>query len=413
MTTTQQLIADYNAYKFYETLEIQTRTGDATYSGTWIDVTSYLNDSDPVITKKLDFDNFGFGEFFSGSLDLTLDNRQSKFSDIDDIYSLFYDTYSRNYAKIRYKAGYYDTDGTTKINEVVFNGLINEDDFETNLQTGEIPLTAIDYAGYLQYVNIPDATFTGSDTYKNVVSDLMALGNISLFITHSAGNINPDFNLTFDDTSQFNNRTVFEVLTDITTKANSVWYIDESDNIIVANRDTAAGTPFEFIGGYYSGSDTNIINIERVKNRFNIINSCKFENSTLSEVDSATAAELSKNGVHIFELGGDDITNATTANSICQIIRTDTQTPKDKEIVTTVYMPNVLAFKDPVTISYQQAVQPSSKPLIWNADTNFNDGYFWNTLSIYSGITTDITYKYWGFEHTPRQGTTQHFLLEE
>ena len=413
MTTTQQLIEAYSHYKFYETLEIQVRTGESSYSGTWIDVTEDLADSAPLITRKLDFEQFGFGEFFSGSLELTLDNRLGKYGDTDELYSIFFDAYSRAYSLIRYKAGYYDTDGTTKINETVFTGLINEDDFVTDLQTGQIPFTALDYAGFLQYVVIPEGTFTGSDTYSNVVSDLMALGNISLYITHSGANINPDFDLTFDDTSEFNNRTVFDVLTDITKKANSVWWIDTSDNIIVSNRAANAGTAFEFIGGYYSGNDTNIIEIERIKNRFNLINIAKYSNDSGEFVDSASSQDLNKDGAHLFEISGNDLTNTTTINSVISNIRSDSQFPKNKEIVTSVYMPNVIDFKDPVTINYQQGVKPSNNPFWFNGTTDWNAGYKWNTREIQETIDTNITYKYWGFEHDPRNGVTRHFLLEE
>lgn len=411
--TTQTLIEKYDSYKFYETLEIQTRTGESTYSGSWVDVSEFLNDSNPIITKRLDFENFGLGQFFSGSLDITLDNRTGKFSDVNELYSMFFATYTRSYSKVRYKAGYYDTDGTTKIDETVFTGLINEDDFVTDLQTGQLPMTAIDYAGYLQYEIIPDGTFTGSATYTSIVSTLFGLGNISLHITHTGGNINPDFNLTFDDTSVFNGRTVFDVLTDVTIKSNSVWYIDDSDNIIVSDRSVKAGTSFEFKGGYYGAQDTNILSIKRVKSRYNLINFSKYTNVNSTYLNAGTDAELKRDGVHIFELNGDDITNGTTIQSVLGNIRESGSTPPDRLVVESVFMPNVLSFLDPATVSYQQAVQPFDTQLVWNADTYLNDVYHWGTKVINDGISDQIQYKYFGFEHNPRDARTNHFLVEE
>ena len=410
--TTKTLLQKYDSLKFWETLEIKRRSADSTYDAAWLDITSYLMDSSPTITRKLDFDGFGFGEFFSGSAQFMLDNASGAFNDEDTLYSLFYGYYARDFTQVRYKAGYYDTDGTTKIDETVFTGLLIVDEFVSNLTDGQISVTAIDMAGYLQYVQVPAAKFSAAQTYTQIVETLFGLGNIATFITHSGGNINPAFNLTFDAPAAFNGKTVFEILVDITRKANSVFYLDSSNNIIVEDRAVNAGTNFEFIGGYYGNKDTNIVEIVKAKDRYNMINSVGYVNTTLNELVSDAEASLTKWGLHKFEFSGDDITNSTTANSVCQIVKEAGKTPKARYMVTTVYQPNVINFLGPCTISYNNQVKPSSNPLIWNAATYFNNGYFWNTVPLNVQISNNINFKYFGFEHRVRDGLTVNFLVE-
>lgn len=411
--TTQSITTKYDNLDFYETLEIQLRTADATYTGSWVDVSDYLLESSPVIERKLDFDGFGFGEFFFGTLELNIDNSSGYFNDIDYLYSVFFGSYSRNLSRVRYKAGYYDRDGN-KIDETAFEGLLIDDEFYTSLETGEASVIATDYAAYMKSVIIPDGTFSGSDTYKNIVADLVDLGNIQTYITYSAGNINPDFNLTFDDTSVFNGSSVFDVLTDITQKSNSVFYLDSSNNLIVADRSINAGTAFEFIGGYYGSKDTNIIGRpERARDRYNMVNSAIIENDSINVIYSDSQSNLNLYGLHQIDLSTDSITNSTTASSVCQIIVNDGKLPKERYSVPTVYLPNVLDFKDPCTISWNAFVEPSSNPLIWNGNTYINSGYLWNTKPLATQIENNVNFKYYGYQHRIRDCITNHYLVEE
>jgi len=282
----------------------------------------------------------------------------------------------------------------------------------SNLTDGKISVTAIDMAGYLQYVQVPALTFSAAQTYKEIVTTLFGLGNISTFITHSGGNINPDFDLTFNAPAEFNGKNVFAVMVDITRKSNSVFYLDSSNNIIVKDRAVNAGTAFEFVGGYYGTNSTNIVEIVQSKDRYNMINSTAYKNTTLNELVSDASSALTKWGLHKFEFSGNDITSSTTANSICQIVNADGKTPKKRYTVTTVYQPNVIDFLDPCTISYNNQVKPSSNPLIWNGGTYINSGYFWNTIPLNVAISSNVNFKYFGFNHMVRNGLTQHYLVE-
>lgn len=143
-TTTQEVIANNSRLKVYETLEIKRRYSSG-FEADWLDISSYILFANATnVSQLLDFESFGYGQFKTGTASFTLDNSQGTFNNELDLYSLFSATISRHYTKVRYKAGYRNEDGV-KIDEVVFQGLINGKTIDNNFETGEITFNVLAY----------------------------------------------------------------------------------------------------------------------------------------------------------------------------------------------------------------------------------------------------------------------------
>jgi hypothetical protein len=160
MTTTQEIIAQQAKLDFYENLYIK-RIISAIYEPDWLDITKYLLfASASAITKKLDFNIYGYSQKTTDSAKFSLDNNDGAFNRAGQVYSLFVSADKRHYTKIKYVAGYKDADGV-KITENIFEGLINEKTISSNFNTGIIDLEALAYDIVLAETTI--VTFTPTD----------------------------------------------------------------------------------------------------------------------------------------------------------------------------------------------------------------------------------------------------------
>ena len=407
--TTKEQIDKRARLVSYENIYIKRRYPEG-YESSWLDVTKYLLDSSVTIEKKLDFEDFGYGEFKTSNAEFTVNNLKGEWNNEADIYSMFFDTISRHYTKVLYKAGYYDDDNV-KIDETVFNGLINQKSFSLNFGTGELNFTA--YNVQSAFGERTTGGLTGSDTFKNLIPELFD-SFITEHVTYNAAKINPETDISFDSFVPFSDRIMSDILTDICKKANSVWYVDDDLELVIKSRNMIAGTPHLFLGGYRGDRGVNILDVESYENGYtNIINQVKYTSGSNEYQYSADSANLDKYGTNKLELSGEDLTNTTTISNLCTNIITKAQTPKLRVVLTTVYMPNVIGLLEECQIDYSSKVRSFINfPLLWINRDNINDGkyisYFENRLI----IKPETEFVYFGFQHDVKGGITRHYLME-
>ena len=417
MTTTLQMLQKSARLKVYEDLEIKRRY-NGTYEAAWFSISAYLNATNATkISQKLDFESFGYGQFKTGSGTFNVDNSQGKFNDEIDLYSLWNNADSRHYTKIRYKAGYRD-ENSAKIDETVFEGLLNEKTIIPNYNTGDLTFVALAYESITNERTVAESVMTASMTAKEVIEEIMQDTTITDFITYSAGNINPGTNITFDNAIQFEKRKVADVLTDIAKKTNSVWYIDGSQNLIFRSRTVNVVTAFAFTGGSRQNRNCNILDdgiVQYDPGYSRIINQVKYTSGAVTYVRSAAADNLARYGTNELPLSGEDITSSATISALSDDIIGDNFLPLVTVVVRTYYMPNVIEFLDPATIDFRPklASRLNISLLIFNSRTYFNNGYFFQKYINRLILTTDYSYKYYGFEHDVVAGYTDHFLVRQ
>jgi len=483
--TTESLINQKASFKRYENLYIK-RAFSGTYETDWFDVTeTLLLASISDVSKYLDFDDYAYGQIKTGQAKFTVNNQGGKWERAGTIYSYFRDSDARNRAKVLYKAGYYDVDGSTKINEEVFEGLLNEktvtNDFNgstvsfealayeqifSELTLTSVPLTnvstmttasAIANSGDSRiYLTSTSSVFVGNyikipntDEYKITDVDVDATGsfirvnpsltatvaigtgivkqnyNTSItsfagylcnndFVTYDAAKIDPYFDYTIDNVKSYQDQKYSDIFTDIAKKSSSVWYLDNNNKLNIRNKtaDSSLST-FEFVGGSAQTRNNNILmdGIVLYDDGYNrIINQVTYEND-LFEI-TQTESTIETYGASPIKFDGEDITNWTTANSVCLIVLEQESAPKKKIKLKSQYMPNVIDFFQKCTIDYKPALRPMPVlGLVWNSNTYFNSDYYWHIYEKQQLIESSEIYKYYGYEHNLSEGTTTHYLL--
>lgn len=409
--TTLELIQTKSRLKTYEKIEMKRRY-PAGYESAWTDLSAYLLDaSDVKVSSKMDFDSFGYGEFKTSNIIFTMDNTQGYFENENALYSYFSNTLTRHYTKVRYSAGYYDSNND-RVDEVVFTGLINEKEINKNFMKGTVQFSALS----LNQILYETFTQGGSLGASNYFTDIVAAiaGQMTTFINYSAGNINPSIDIYIDTPSFYENKPISEVLTYLCQRANSAWYIDSNDNLIVRDRTLNANTPFQFIGGAGQKYSTNILSIEFYDEGFTkMINTVIYKTNQTYQVTSANDI-LSRYGTMALDFDSEDITNATTIQALSEAIIAEWEMPRRRIILTTVYMPNILNYFDRCTIEYKPRLKTfNNKPTLnWNAGESFNDGKYWGIFANQIVIKNDRYYSYYGYEHDISKGITRHYLVE-
>lgn len=416
MTTTLEILQKKARLKVYESLEIKRRYSDG-YEADWLDITSYLrSDNAPTVSQKLDFESFGYGQFKTGSASFAVDNLQGAFNDEADFYSLFVNSMGRHYTKVQYKAGYKD-ENDVNIDEVTFQGLINEKTITLDINSGTFTFTAMAYESIMSERTIPTSVMNTNLTAKQVIAIIMADTTITSYINYVAGNINPGNDITFDNPIIFEGANVADALSNICQKTSSVWYIDSNQNLIVRSREVNAITPFAFVGGAQSGRECNILmdGISSYDPGYTrIINQVEYTSGQIKYITSAVAANLERYGTNQLQLSGEDLTTPQTIQDISLDIINENSVPKPPIVVRTYYMPNVIGFMDPTTIDYRPKIEDKyGLPTLTFNLNSFNDGNYFARYQNRNIITTDYSYVYYGFEHNVAAGYTDHFLIRQ
>ena len=413
MTTTQQIIEKSSRLKVYENLYIKRRFNEG-YEAEWFDITcDILASSNTTASQRLDFDNYGYGQFITGSAQFKLNNKEGNYAGTDDMYSYFSGAITRHYTKVLYKVGYYDED-SDKIDEQTFYGLLNEKTAKDDYEKGEFSFSALSLNQILAERSVLGGVLSGALTVTEVITRIMADTTITSYINFDVANVNPALNFTFDDATVYENTKVSEALNEICLRVNSIWYIDTDNNFIVADRVANDNIAFLFKGGNSQTRATNIVKIEKFEAGYGkIINEVVFDDGATISQYLAASDNLQKYGTNSLPIEGEDITTESIKLDIATNILADHAVPKKKIILTTVYMPNVLNYFDRCVIDYKPKINTFGKNiLVWNGGTNFNDDYYWGSYDNRLIILPDRYYLYYGYEHNIKQGITKHYLVE-
>lgn len=410
MVTTKQIVTENNSLKVYWRLEIKRRTAATTWESNWFDITRYLLDEGlPRISQKLDSDGYGYGEFKTDNATFKIDNSGGIFFPQSSQLSLFSGYFSRHYTKIKYTCGYYDNDDN-EIEEIVFQGLLNEKTIKTEFETGVTSFTALGMSTVFSERDT-SSTLTGSMTATALI-DAIFSGNTYLlsFINYSASNIVPALNTTFDDCTKFASRSVNAVLSQIAKLTYSVWYIDiQTNNLIFRSRVENAGTPLSL------DQDKDIIKLYDYQEGYDkIINKINYESTSPYEF-MATQTELDTYGTTSISLGDkekDPITTYATIQTLAGTIISTEKIPKRRLSVDTIYYPNVFKLYDKISPIYVSKKNQAKNILRFNGGTFWNGGFVYKTKGIALSIDENIVWKVLGIENDTKSFQTTLELQE-
>lgn len=310
--------------------------------GEEIEVTDYvLFDRLGSVEQGVDPSRFDVGLYNFNSFDITLNNQDGLFSDVDVTESIF--SIKRTDSRIRLTF-MFDFDlpicgssiaGQSYLFEekTIFKGLLEDSASTQNIDDQFITFKILALDSILSRVQVPFSSISNGDLISSVIETCLDQTKITDLLTVSALNINPSEDQAIDDRSELENKTVKSALDQLLSASNSVLFVNNSDEIIVKDRSETSVTPLELFGQASNNGIENIINIKDYARGLNqTFNYITFANTTLLSED---ATSVSNFGIKQKEISANVLTNNTKRSNLLDNYRDTYKDPKNEFVVET------------------------------------------------------------------------------
>lgn len=324
--------------------------------GTTQDITLNINATDFVksfgsVKQEIDNGDYDIGIFTFGNLTLNAINHSRKFNDEDDALSIF--PYGRDRAKV--EITYCDTSN----NEITrFKGLINEDATRLDIKTDSVRLKVLSLDSIFRQVSVPAGAIVVGDLFSTAIKKILNIPAITGTLNFSASNINVDLDLTIDAAEGFSNAVVKTSLDSLLRASNSILYIDNDENVIVAPR-TENPTTHELFGNGDLFGRESILTIKNFNSGVHrVFNSVKVGNTEVA-TDSAWVSE---DGFRQKSYSFEFITTASKELLIAERISNNFRVPKkETEIEVKTEEVKNARILDLVKIDYNYKITPDPR----------------------------------------------------
>lgn len=207
------------------------------------------------IKKSLDSADYDVGLFFFSDITLKGYNKDGYFNESFDSRSIFKN--SRDLCKVRvvFSEYVFERDGQlitsdSETSVITFKGIINEEATKLDVTTETITFKVLSLDSILRTTKIEAAIFSNGALASTAIVAILNTPRITTLLNLDELNINPFLDITIDDASKFDNKSVKEKLNQLLIATNSVLYIDDSDNIFVKNRDENTDRPVQLLFGH-------------------------------------------------------------------------------------------------------------------------------------------------------------------
>ena len=242
--------------------------------GDVVDVSDYVvSDEITEIKKQLDQGQYEIGKFVFNSITIMMDNTDGKFNQSsEDVRSIF--PYQRDRAKV--EITFINKDGAEDLS---YKGLIADKSTFQDLDNQRVPFVLLSYNSVLNQDQILDNSILDGDTFEQAFQVILSSSFITSVLNYDVSNINPTLNLTIDDGSKFNGLISKNGLNLLLQASNSIFLIDDNDNMIVRSRTENSNTPHEFYLNDRNKRD-NIKSIKRYNNGLQRMFNSVFVNTT-------------------------------------------------------------------------------------------------------------------------------------
>lgn len=355
MTSTTAIELKRPINRVYIDVYLKRRFPDGTYESSWFDISRYvLSTGLDSISYALDSGDFDVGVFSVSNVKLIFDNRNGRFNDYEDSRSLWGALNTRHLSKIKIVAGYLDTDRQTKIDEMCFEGLIDERSFSVDVKNDTVSCTVLSREYAFQTVNFTGGTVGTGSLASEVLYIILNRPEITSHMTLLETNINPSLDVVIDNPNVWAGSKLNDVLNEIMLITNSILYIDKDGYLIVRDRAHSRRVAFEFFNNSETGNPDNIYSISSFNSgRQRVKNYISWGSGTDAIVSQSEDEHLERYGISKKSVSSDAITNTNTIQTIVNGFLDEWQFPKQELEIETDYLANEIGFFDLVTIDYK------------------------------------------------------------
>lgn len=247
---------------------------DGEYLDDYIEVT---RDVATLGSPRVAVDNteFDVGVVKNSGFNVTLRNDHGKYSEVNELKSIFRTTRKNSLIKITWDfrdrdllAGFFQCGREPLGGEyLVFEGLINEVTSAADIQAQQATFAVLGFDSLLSEIEVPFSSINDGDLFSTAIYTMLNQAPFTDHVTVNLANITPSTDLAIDDKTTLENKTVGQVLKQILLAANSVLYI-KSNTVYVVPRDESATLMFTFYG-QASRNNENILNIPKFRDGMN------------------------------------------------------------------------------------------------------------------------------------------------
>lgn len=300
----------------------------------WIEVTEDIEgNSIGAIQQNLDNAEYDVGVFRNSNLQLKLRNEHGRYSDVDVEQSIFRFKRSDSLVRVTWElmengpfCGLAEVDDAILSEEIdVFVGLLEDRSAAMDADSHMVQFGVLGRESILDRELVPFSSISNGDLLSEVLETCLNQAKITALL--EIGEITCGTDVTIDDKSSLENKTVREAVNAILVLANSVMRID-GDAIRVTPRTAGADVKFTFYGQGSSNGPENITAIKGIKNGLSrTFNYWTWKDTTLF---SRNVDSIEKYGVFKKEISHEIITNDIKRQLILDNLRDEFSLPKQE-----------------------------------------------------------------------------------
>lgn len=344
------------------------------------------------IKRTLDNSEYDIGVFRYNSLSLKLHNWHGKYSDVENLRSMF--RYNRSGSKVRVTwapaepaiCGVLVCGESILSEEVdIYLGILNDESTAMDADNQIIDFQVLSFDSIFAKVEVPFSELDGSDTLADILFKTLNQSLVTKYMDVAADDIDLDVDYIPDDLSWFENKTGKELIAKVLLLANSVIYLI-GDRIYAKGRTPAESVSKSFYGQASDLGNENVYGISEFRNGQNrIINFARWDESA---VVSRANDSIERWGVRPIDLDAEFVTDAGKQALSSDSIVAEFEDPKRELTLDTPIAPDVVAlqFLDRVDIDYPTVVEVSGKNLPKIGITEIGD------------IESPLPYLLWDFQ---------------
>jgi hypothetical protein len=276
--------------------------------GDTIDITEDVDISEFVsekgigkIKQQIDNGDYEFGIFSFSDISLKLINYDGRFNDENSSASIF--SYRRDLAKV--KVQFVNTTGTSTIS---FDGLLNDEASRQDHNKGTVKFKILSSSSIFKKTKVPAGVVTNGMTFSTAIKSILNITDITAVLTFDPTKISVGLDLTIDDGTKFDDKTVKAALNDLLLVSSSILYIDSSNTIIVSTRAEDTEAPLH---NFYGGNDLfgreNILTLKKYNNGLHRM----FNSLVINGTSTEDLISINRLGIRQKSLSFDFMTNSS------------------------------------------------------------------------------------------------------
>lgn len=325
--------------------------------GDEIDVTADLDISEFVTEKgigkiknQIDNGDYEFGIFTFSDITLNMLNYSGKFNDEFSSYSIF--KFKRDLAKV--KIQFIKTDNSAVIN---FEGIINDEATRQDNTKGTVKFKVLSFSSIFKKVKVPAGVIANGVSFSSAIKTILNDPDITSLLTFDPSKITVGLDLTVDDGSKLENKTVQNSINDLLLVSSSILFIDDTQTMIVTTRtDESESVTHSFFAGNDVLGRENVLSIKNFNNGLHRLFNGIIVNGSLTE-DPISA---NRNGVRQKSLTFDFITNSNNFITIGNAILDDFKNPRfEMELKVRTEDSLTVKILDLITIGFTSVIGPA------------------------------------------------------